>query len=103
MAWDKDYVNAEKELLEVVKRTPYYYDSYLALMDIYWWSNQDNKGIAIAKKALKNEIKNPELGIKLAKAYRRTNNIAMAKRAVDSLLKKQPKNSDFLKLKNEIK
>lgn len=103
LAWDKDYVNAEKELLEVVKRTPYYYDSYLALMDIYWWSNQDNKGIAIAKKALKNEIKNPELGIKLAKAYKRTNNIAMAKRAVDSLLKKQPKNSDFLKLKNEIK
>ncbi|MEL1240420.1 sulfatase-like hydrolase/transferase [Flavobacterium flavipallidum] len=102
LAWDKDYKNAEKELLEVVKRTPYYYDSYLALMDIYWWSNQDNKGIEIAKKALKNEIKNPELGIKLAKAYKRTNNIAMAKKAVDSLLKNQPKNRDFLKLKNEI-
>lgn len=102
LAWDKDYKNAEKELLEVVKRTPYYYDSYLALMDIYWWSNQDNKGIEIAKKALKNEIKNPELGIKLAKAYHRTNNIAMAKKAIDSLLQKQPNNSDFLKLKKEI-
>ena len=103
LAWDKDYKTAEKELLEVVKRTPYYYDSYLALMDIYWWSEQDNKGIEIAKKALKNEIKNPELGIKLAKAYQRTNNIAMAKRAIDSMLKKQPNNSEILKLKKEIK
>ncbi len=102
LAWDKDYKNAEKELLEVIKRTPYYYDGYLALMDTYWWSKQDEKGIEIAKKALKNEIKNPELGIKLAKAYQRTNNIAMAKKAIDSMLLKQPKNSDILKLKKEI-
>ena len=102
LAWDKDYKNAEKELLEVTKRNPYYYDSYLALMDIYWWSNQDNKGIEIAKKALKNEVKNPELGIKLAKAYQRTNNIAMAKKAIDSMLRKLPNNSDILKLKNDI-
>ncbi|SHL85958.1 Phosphoglycerol transferase MdoB [Flavobacterium flevense] len=103
LAWDKDYKNAEKELLEVVKRTPYYYDSYLALMDIYWWSNQDNKGIDIAKKALKNEVKNPELGIKLAKAYQRTNHLALAKKSIDSMLQKYPNNSEFMKFKNELR
>lgn len=103
LAWDKDYKNAEKELLEVIKRTPFYYDSYLALMDIYWWTNQDQKGIEIAKKALKNEVKNPELGIKLAKAYQRTNHIAMANKAIDSMLKKDPNNSEYIKLKKELK
>ena len=61
-----------------------------------------NPRIEIAKKALKNEVKNPELGIKLAKAYQRTNNIAMAKKAIDSMLRKLPNNSDILKLKNDI-
>ncbi|RVT77342.1 sulfatase [Flavobacterium sufflavum] len=103
LAWDKDYKNAEKELLEVTKRTPYYYDSYLALMDIYWWTNQDNKGIEIAKKALKNDVKNPELGIKLAKAYQRTKRLAMANKAIDSMLKKDPNNSEYIKIKKELK
>lgn len=103
LAWDKDYKNAEKELLEVIKRTPFYYDSYLALMDIYWWTNQDKKGIAIAKQALKNEVKNPELGIKLAKAYQRTNHLAMANKAIDSMLKKDPDNSEYIQLKKEFK
>lgn len=103
LAWDKDYKNAEKELLEVVKRTPYYYDSYLALMDIYWWSNQDKKGIAIAKQALKNEIKNPELGIKLAKAYQRTNHLTLANKTIDSMLKKYPNNAEYINLKKELK
>lgn len=102
LAWDKDYKNAEIELLEVVKRTPYYYDSYLALLDIYWWSNQDIKGISIAKKGLKNKIDNPELGIKLAKAYQRTNNLIMANKTIDSLLKKQPDNKELVKIKKTL-
>jgi phosphoglycerol transferase MdoB-like AlkP superfamily enzyme len=103
LAWDKDYKNAEKELLEVIKRTPFYYDSYLALMDVYWWTNQDKKGIAIAQKALKNDVKNPELGIKLAKAYQRTNHLAMANKAIDSMLKQDPNNSEYIKIKKELK
>ncbi|MFA9191345.1 sulfatase-like hydrolase/transferase [Flavobacterium sp. FZUC8N2.13] len=103
LAWDKDYKNSEKELLEVIKRTPFYYDSYLALMDVYWWTNQDKKGIQIAKQALKNDVKNPELGIKLAKAYLRTNHNAMAHQTIDSMLKKDPNNSEYIKLKKELK
>lgn len=103
LAWDKEYKNAEKELLEVVKRTPFYYDSYLALMDMYWWTNQDKKGIAIAKLALKNEVKNPELGIKLTKAYQRTNHLAMANKTIDSMLQKYPNNTEYINLKKELK
>ena len=103
LAWDKEYKNAETEFLEVIKKTPYYYDSYLALMDLYWWTNQDKKGIAIAKKALENNINNPELAIKLAKAYQRTKHLAMANKTIDSMLKKDPSNSEYIKIKKELK
>lgn len=97
--WNKKYDKAEIELLEVVKRTPFYNDSYLALMDLYWWSDRDAKGIAIAKKGLKNKVDNPELGIKLANAYFRTKNISLANKTIDSLIKKYPQQKDLITIK----
>jgi lipoteichoic acid synthase len=70
-AWEGDYKNAEKELLDVIKRTPFYYDSYNALMDVYKWSDQNEKAIAIGQKAIKNEIKNDEINQKLAEAIKK--------------------------------
>ncbi|WP_418262716.1 sulfatase-like hydrolase/transferase [Flavobacterium faecale] len=102
LAWDKQYTKAETELLEVVKRTPFYSDSYIALMDLYWWSNQDTKGITIAKKGLKNKVDNPELGIKLAQAYKRVNNLAMANTVIDSVMKKNPANKELIKIKKTL-
>jgi phosphoglycerol transferase MdoB-like AlkP superfamily enzyme len=102
LAWDKKYKKAETELLEVVKRTPFYNDSYLALMDLYWWSNQDNKGISIAKQGLKNKVNIPELGAKLALAYKRTNNINLAKATIDSVIRKHPANKDMIKIKKTL-
>ena len=99
LAWDKKYDNAESELLEVIKRTPFYDDSYLALMDVYWWSDHDAKGIAIAKKGLKNKVANPELGVKLAKAYFRIKNIPLANKTIDSLIKKHPNQKELLTIK----
>lgn len=99
LAWDKNYSKAETELLEVVKRTPYYNDSYLALMDLYWWTDQDTKGILIAKKGLKNKVDTPELGVKLAQAYNRTNKLTLANKVIDSLIKKHPTEKQFVKIK----
>lgn len=103
LAWDKKYPKAEEELLEVVKRTPYYSDSYLALMDLYWWSGQDPKGILIAKKGLHNKIEVPELGAKLAQAFYRTKNLSMANKTIDSVIRKHPDNSELIKIKNTFK
>lgn len=103
LAWDKDFKQAEIELLEVVKRTPFYNDSYLALMDIYWWTDNDKKGIALAKKALGNNVSNPALAVKLAKAYQRTKHLTMANKTIDSMLKKYPNNPEYIKLKKELK
>ncbi|MBG6109553.1 phosphoglycerol transferase MdoB-like AlkP superfamily enzyme [Flavobacterium sp. CG_9.10] len=103
LAWDGDYKNAEIELLEVINRTPFYGDSYLAIMDVYWWSNQNNKAISIGKKALANQINDPELGYKLAQAYKRVNNIKDANKTIDSLLKIHSENNNYLTFKKSLK
>ena len=103
LAWDGDYKNAEKELLEVIDRTPFYGDSYLAIMDVYWWSGQNKKGVEIGKKALGNQINNPELGYKLAQAYKRMNNNSASKKTIDSLLVLYPENKEYSTLKKSLK
>ena len=103
LAWEGDYKNAEKELLEVINRTPFYGDSYLAIMDIYWWSGQNKKGIAMGKKALANQINNPEVGYKLAQAYERMNNKINARKTIDSLLVLHPENKEYSNFKKSLK
>ncbi|SHG16584.1 Phosphoglycerol transferase MdoB [Flavobacterium fluvii] len=68
LAWDGKYDKAETELLEAIKRTPFETDAYLALMDVYKWSNQNAKAVQIGKKAIDSGINNPEIKAKLAQA-----------------------------------
>jgi len=102
LAWNGLYKKAEVEFLNVIKRSPYYDDSYLALLDLYWWSDQDIKSIALVEKALENEIKNPEIGFKLAKAYKRMNNLENASKLIDSILKIHPENEDYKTFKKSL-
>jgi phosphoglycerol transferase MdoB-like AlkP superfamily enzyme len=103
LAWEGKYKNAEEQLLNVLKRSPFYEDSYLALLDLYWWSNQDEKSIAVAKKAAENGIENPNIPFKLAKAYQRMNNLDDATKIMDSILKLNPENKEFLTFKKYLK
>ncbi|MES2545069.1 MAG: sulfatase-like hydrolase/transferase [Bacteroidota bacterium] len=103
LAWDKNYEKSEKELLDAIKRSPFYYDGYSALMDVYKWSDQDTKAIAIGKKALGNKIINEEIGFKLAGLYKKTANLSKASKTIDSLLKIYPKNTEYLTFKNSLK
>jgi lipoteichoic acid synthase len=102
LAWDGDYSNAELELLNVIKRSPYYGDSYLALLDLYWWSTQEEKSEKIYRQALKNKIENPEAGFKMAKAYMRLGNSKKAKKVMDSILKIYSNNTDYLTFKKTL-
>ena len=103
LAWDGKYIKAEEELLEVVKRSPFYYDSYLALLDLYWWSNQHEKSIEIARKAFDNGLENSDISFKLAKAYMRMENIQKTEQIMDSLVKIYPENIDYITFKQTLK
>ena len=103
LTWDGDFKNAEKELIAVISRTPFYGDSYSALMDVYWWSDQNKKAVVTSKKALENQINDPELGYKLAQAYNRTQHYKDSSRMMDSLLALYPENKEYLNFKKSIK
>ena len=102
LAWDGDYLNAEAEFLNVIKRSPYYGDSYLAILDLYWWSGQDKKSISIVSKALKNGLINPELSFKLAKAYKRMYNLAQANKLMDSIIQIYHDNPEYSTFKKTL-
>tara|TARA_R110001583_G_scaffold25521_9_gene92240 strand:- start:5730 stop:8156 length:2427 start_codon:yes stop_codon:yes gene_type:complete len=102
LAWDGKYQESEKELLNAIKRVPKYFDSYLAIMDLYWWSNQDEKSIIIAKQAFENGIINSDISFKLAKAYRRLNNLEESKMIMDSISKIYPENVDYKSFKQSL-
>ncbi|WP_299523303.1 sulfatase-like hydrolase/transferase [uncultured Lutibacter sp.] len=102
LAWDGNYTEAEVELLNVIKRSPYYEDSYLALLDLYWWSTQDEKSIDIVKKARENEIQSAAISFKLAKALKRLNNLEGATKLMDSILAIYPENEEFLTFKQSL-
>lgn len=101
-AWDGKFKKAEFELLNAIKRSPYYSDGYLALLDLYWWSDQEEKSISIVEKALKNELEDPEIGFKMAKAYQRMNDRENANRIMDSIIKIYPENGDYLTFKQSL-
>ncbi|WP_291098893.1 sulfatase-like hydrolase/transferase [Flavobacterium sp. UBA5153] len=103
LAWGRNYKGAESELLNAIKRTPFENDGYLALMDVYWWSNQNGKEIAIAQKAIDNGIKNPEINYKLAETYKRMNDLDNANKIIGTLLKLYPENKIYLTFKKSLK
>src|SRR5690606_7797771 len=102
LGWQKDYDKAREELLEAIKRSPYYDDAYMALLDVYWWSDQENKSEAVYSEALKNDIENPLISLKMAQAYKRTGNENLAKKIMDSIVNIHPNNSEILAFKNSL-
>ncbi|OIQ30114.1 MAG: sulfatase [Bacteroidetes bacterium MedPE-SWsnd-G2] len=102
-AWQGEYALAEPCFNEAQKRSPFYDDSYMAILDMYWWSGQENKSESIYKKAVMNKVGNPDVAFKMAKAYGRINRPEDAVKVIDSLLYLYPNNSEYKTLKKSIK
>lgn len=102
-AWDGKFDEAETEFLKVIKKNPYYDDTYLAILDLYWWSESDDKAIKLLTKDVMKHMTNPEISFKLAKANFRTNNVARAKVILDSICKKYPANQEFKNFRQSLK
>lgn len=103
LAWERSYVESEKVLLNALKRSPFYNDAYSAILDMYWWSGQEEKSIQIFDQAIKNELESPELGFKMAKAHQRMNNLNQANKIMDSIITKYPDIPEYLTFKKTLK
>ncbi|MCL5244356.1 sulfatase-like hydrolase/transferase [Cellulophaga sp. 20_2_10] len=68
-AWNKDYVEAEKILRKCISLNPSYADSYKALLDVYFWSNQNEKSMELEFLIKRNNIDDKQVAIKLKRAY----------------------------------
>ncbi|GAA3595568.1 sulfatase-like hydrolase/transferase [Flavivirga amylovorans] len=102
LAWERNYEKSEKVLLNAIKRSPYYDDAYLAILDMYWWSGQDDKSVQIFNQAMKNDVLNPDISFKMAKAYSRLDRTEYAIKLMDSIIKIHPNNSDYLTFKKGL-
>jgi len=102
LAWEGEYARSEVVLLNSIQRSPYYDDSYLAILDMYWWSGQEEKSKLIFKQALSNELLNTELGFKMAKAYKRMENLDLANKVMDSIIVINPENTDYITFKKTL-
>jgi lipoteichoic acid synthase len=103
LAWDGNYKQSEIELMEVINRTPFYEDAYIALMDIYFWSGQNDKAVRIGRQALANKINNQEISFKLAQSYQRVHNTIESKKLIDSISKIYPSNPAYISFKKSLK
>jgi phosphoglycerol transferase MdoB-like AlkP superfamily enzyme len=102
-AWQGLYDEAEESFLTVIKRTPFYEDSYGALVDLYWWSNQDEKSIPLFQTALQRKLKNPGLVVKMAKVYQRLKKVDKSISLLDSIIQIYPDSTAYKTLKNTLK
>jgi len=103
LAWEGVYEQSEKTLLSAIQRSPYYDDAYLAILDLYWWSGQDEKSKSVFAKAVTNEVLNPEISFKMAKAYQRLENVDQAKTVIDSIIKIHPDIKEYKTFKATLK
>jgi tetratricopeptide (TPR) repeat protein len=103
LAWEGQYEQSEKVLLNAIQRSPYYDDSFLALLDVYWWSGQDEKAKRIYGQAITNEVLNPEISFKMAKAYQRLQKVTQANAIIDSLITLHPEVQEYKTFKATLK
>ncbi|WP_347374470.1 sulfatase-like hydrolase/transferase [Aequorivita sp. Q41] len=102
LAWQGDFEESEAVLLEAIKRSPYISNAYEAILDMYWWSDQEKKSKAIFEQALLNEVQNPEISFKMAKAYQRSNETEKAGKIMDSLIQLYPNTSEYTAFKTSL-
>ncbi|MBT8320575.1 MAG: LTA synthase family protein, partial [Eudoraea sp.] len=67
--WQGQYSKAAELLERTVQKYPVYVDAYSALLDIYFWSDQNNKVPFLERKMEFHELKSNELKVKLKRAY----------------------------------
>jgi YaiO family outer membrane protein len=67
LAWQKKYIEAEKDLLQVTTNTPHYTDAWDALTDLYIWVNRWEDAEKSCEVCLKQDPENGAYYIKYAR------------------------------------
>lgn len=69
-AWQGNYSRAAEILEGAVLKYPVYADAYSALLDVYFWSDTNEKALMLERQMQRNEVENQELQDKLKRAMK---------------------------------
>ena len=67
-AWQGDYERSIEILEATILKYPVYSDAYSALLDVYFWSEKNEKAVMLGKQIKRNNLKSQELQNKLKRA-----------------------------------
>ena len=69
-AWQGKYEMAAEILKEAIRKYPTYADGYAALLDVYFWSDQDEEAMILVAVIERNGIKSKEVTAKNSPSLR---------------------------------
>ncbi|WP_394748780.1 sulfatase-like hydrolase/transferase [Spongiimicrobium salis] len=85
-AWEKNYDGSIRILEEVIRKYPIYEDGYAALLDVYFWSNKNEKALELYKSIERNEIKTDAIAQKMNRAYTALKKSATEKDSINAII-----------------
>ena len=93
-SWKKDYDTSISILLEATRKYPTYTDAYSALLDTYFWANQNERVNELNKTIKRNMIYSKEIEEKLTRAKEQ-----IKKQALESEEKQIKKEASMVSIK----
>ena len=102
LSWDGRYNEARSELGRVLEGSPDYADAILALVNVEFWDDHPEKAEVVAHEALRRHPENIDFLLAEAKALKKLNRKAEARRLVEDFLQTQPKNRTVKALRAEL-
>lgn len=81
-AWNGDYDRSVAILQEVIRKYPIYEDGYAALLDVYFWSDRNEKVLDLYTDIERNKIKTKRIAVKMTRAYEHIKKEAMGSDSV---------------------
>ncbi|MGI9548120.1 MAG: tetratricopeptide repeat protein, partial [Flavobacteriaceae bacterium] len=69
-AWQGQYEIATEILEGAILKYPVYDDAYAALLDVYFWSDKNERALLLQRQMERNKVENDELKLKLDRAVR---------------------------------
>ena len=70
-AWDGRYDIAIEVLEGAIQKYPIYADGYAALLDVFFWSDNNERALSLKQTIERNDIQNTELQNKIERAIRK--------------------------------
>jgi YaiO family outer membrane protein len=103
LSWEGRYNEARSELSLVLEGSPDYADAILTLINVEFWDDHPERAEALAHEASQRHPENLDFLRAEAKALKRLNRRAEARRLLDTFLEQRPNDRSLKTLRDELR